>query len=46
MNKCPDCLVGELTHDIASGLDQCDNRIKCGYGWNDREYEGEDEDNG
>jgi uncharacterized protein (DUF983 family) len=39
INKCPDCLTGKLTHDITSGLDQCENRTKCGYGWNDRKEE-------
>lgn len=37
MSKCPDCNVGVLTFDPVSKLDQCENRILCGYGWYDRE---------
>jgi hypothetical protein len=37
MSKCPDCLTGELTYDKESKLDQCENRIVCGYGWYDKE---------
>ena len=41
MSKCPECLVGDLTHDNISKLDQCSDRYRCGYGWYDHEREGE-----